>query len=62
MGPFEIFQRPICQKTLTVPKKLKGGPFSLARYCMLRGKNRNTFLVQLLKMVQFDTMKFRRTL
>ena len=27
-------------------KKTEGGPFSLARYCMLRGKKGNTFLVQ----------------
>ena len=40
-------------------EKLKAGPFSLARYCMLRGK---TFLLSFLgKMVQFDTLKFRRT-
>ena len=23
------------EKSLTVPKNMKGGPFSLARYCML---------------------------
>ena len=28
-------------------KKLTGGPFSLARYCMLLGKKGKTFLVQL---------------
>ena len=26
-----------------MPKKLKGGPFSLARYCMLRGKKETRF-------------------
>ena len=29
-----------------MPKKLKGGPFGLARYGMLRGKTGKTFLVQ----------------
>ena len=33
--PLRIF---FPEKSLTMPKKLKGGPFSLARYCMLRGK------------------------
>ena len=33
------------KKSRTVPKKIKGGPFGLVRYCMLRGE---TFLVQLL--------------
>ena len=27
-------------------KKVKGGAFSIARYCMLRGKTGKTFLVQ----------------
>ena len=30
------------EKSLTMPKKLKEGRFSLARYCMLRGKKRKT--------------------
>ena len=34
------------KKSLTMPKKLKGGPFGLARYGMLRGKTGKTFLVQ----------------
>ena len=34
------------EKSLTMPKKLKGGPFGLARYGMLRGKTGKTFLVQ----------------
>ena len=34
------------EKSLTMSKKLKGGPFSLARYCMLRGKLGKPFLVQ----------------
>ena len=43
------------RKSLT----MKGGPFSLTRYCMLRGK---LFLFSSLgEMVQFDTIIFRRT-
>ena len=34
------------KKSLEVPKKMKGGPFGLARYDMLRGKTGKTFLVQ----------------
>ena len=34
------------EKSLTMPKTLKGGPFGLARYGMLRGKTGKTFLVQ----------------
>ena len=34
------------EKSLAVPKKLKGGTFGLARYGMLRGKTGKTFLVQ----------------
>ena len=34
------------KKSLTMPKKLKGWPFSLSWYCMLRGKKRKTVLVQ----------------
>ena len=42
-GPFggKIFE-----KSLTMPKKLNGGPFSLAQYCMLRGKEKPLCLVQ----------------
>ena len=43
-GPFgEIF---LWEKVSQCRKKLKGGPFSFARYCMLRGKTGKTFLVQ----------------
>ena len=42
-GPFYEF---FLEKSLTMPKKLKGGPFGLARYGMLRGKTGKTFLVQ----------------
>ena len=34
------------KKSLAVPKKMKGGPFGLARYGMLRGKAGKTFLVK----------------
>ena len=34
------------KKSLTMPKKLEGGPFGLARFGMLRGKTGKTFLVQ----------------
>ena len=38
------------------------GPFGLARYCMLRGKKEKPFrFCSPGQMVQFDTMKFRRT-
>ena len=43
-------------------KKLERGPFSLARYCMLRGKKEQPFWFSSLgQMLQFDTIKFRRT-
>ena len=34
------------KKSLTMPKKTERGPFSLTRYCMLRGKTGKSFLVQ----------------
>ena len=34
------------KKSHIAEKKLKGGPFSLSRYCMIRGKRGKTFLVQ----------------
>ena len=40
------FGREKIYKELTMPKKTERGPFSLSRYCMLRGKRRKTFLVQ----------------
>ena len=43
-GAFGEFFFP--EKSLTMPKKLKGEPFGLARYGMLRGKTGITFLVQ----------------
>ena len=44
-------------------KTVRWGPFSLARYCMLRLKNEQLFwLSSMGQMVQFDTLKFRRTL
>ena len=33
-------------RKVTMPKKMKGGPFSLSRYGMLRGKRGKTFLLQ----------------
>ena len=43
-------------------KNWKWGPFSLARYCMLRGKQEKTFWFSSpCEMVQFDTIIFRRT-
>ena len=58
-GPLWIFKQPLLQnikklkerpfgenffqKSLAMPKKLKGGSFSLARYCMLRGKKEKPF-------------------
>ena len=38
----------IFSESLAVPKKIKGGPFGLARYGMLRGKTGKTYLVQFL--------------
>ena len=37
-GPFEIISK-ISKKSLTMPKKLKGGSFGLVRYCILREKH-----------------------
>ena len=46
----------------TMPKNLKGGPFSLARYCILRGKRRKTFWFSSPgQIIHFGTIKFRRT-
>ena len=60
-GLFRFFKHPLLQnikkmegsfrdffskKVSQCRNKLKGGPFSLSRYCMLRGKTRTTFLVQ----------------
>ena len=45
-------------------KKLEGGtgPFSLTRYCMLRGKKEEPFWFSSLgQMVRFDNVEFRRT-
>ena len=45
-----------------MPKKLKGGPFSLAQYCMLAEKQEKSFWFSSLgEMVQFDTIIFRKT-
>ena len=51
------------QKVLQCRKKLIGLPFSLARYCMLRRKKEKPFWFSSLGQgIQFDTMKFRRTI
>ena len=45
-----------------MPKKLKGGPFSPARYCIFRGKKEKLFwFSSLCQMLEFDTIKIRRT-
>ena len=45
-------------------KKIERWPFNLTRYCMLRGKKgqKPFWFSSLGQMVQFDTIKFRRTL
>ena len=45
-GPFGEF---FSEKVSQCGKKLKGGPFGLARYCMSRGKTGKTFLVQFVR-------------
>ena len=47
-------------KSLTMSKKLKGGPFSFTRYCLIRGKNFFWFS-SLGQQVQFGALKFCRT-
>ena len=42
-GPWGFFFE---KKVSQCRKKLKGGPFSLSRYCILRRKRGKTFLVQ----------------
>ena len=50
------------KRSLTMPKKLIGGPFSLSRYGMLRGKQEKRFWFSSLgQMIQFVTKKFCRT-
>ena len=51
------------KKVLTMPKKRKGGPFSLSRYCvcMLRGKRKKVWFSSLRQMIQFGTIKVRRS-
>ena len=52
-GPFG--EKNFFEKKVTMPKKLKGGPFSLSRwYGMLRGKTGKTFWFSSLgQMIQF---------
>ena len=40
-----LWRKKIFEKRLAVPKKMKGGPFGLARFGTLRGKTGKTFLV-----------------
>ena len=46
-GP--LGEKRFSKKVSQCQKKLKGGPFGLARYGLLRGKTGKTFLVQLAK-------------
>ena len=63
-GPFgENFSG---KKVSQCRKNLKGGPFSLSRYGMSRGKRGKTFLVQFARPNEYlfiarDNKKFRRT-
>ena len=58
-GPFGEF---FVQKKSYNAEKTEGGPFSLYRYGMLRGKRKNHFgLVRPGQMIQFGTTKFCRT-
>ena len=58
-----LSEKKVFEKSPTMPEKnWDEGPFSLARYCMLREKNAKLFwLSSLGQMVQFDTIKIRRT-
>ena len=59
----ELFMDFFAEKSRNAEQKLKGGHFSLARYCMLRGKKEKLFWFSSLgQMVQFDTIKFLRTI
>ena len=74
-GPFEIFQHLFCRKTPKKLKgalwgffsrktsrnaeKMKGGPFKLLRYCMLRGKP--FWFSWLDQQLQFGVFLFCRT-
>ena len=53
------------EKSHNAEKNLEGGPFSLSRYGMLRGKRGKTFLVsslgQMIQFIQFGTIKFCST-
>ena len=50
------------RKSRTMSKKLEaGGPFSLARHCVPRKKEKPFWFSSLGQQVQFDTLKFRRT-
>ena len=57
-GPFQ--KKIVSKKVSQCGKKLKA--FSVSRYCMLRGKEEKPFWFSSLRqMIQFRTIKFRRT-
>ena len=41
-----LFGKIFSEKSRSAEKQLKGGPFGLVRYGMLRGKTGKTFLIQ----------------
>ena len=42
-------------------KNLKGGPFSISRYCVLREEEKPFCFNSLCQIIQFGTIKFRKT-
>ena len=57
-----LWEKIFRKKSLAVPKKMKGGPFGLARYDMLRGKTGKPFwLSSMGQIVQFGAIIFCRT-
>ena len=66
-GRFAIFHPFYCKSLKKLKshnaEKMKGGTFSLARYCMLRGKKEKRFWFSSLgQKVQFGALKFCRFL
>ena len=60
-GPFQK-KKISREKGLTVPKKMEGGPFGLAGYGMLRGKQEKPFWFSSLdQIVHFGAIIFCRT-
>ena len=59
-GP--IGKKGFFRKSPTMPRKTGRGPFSVAWYCMLQEKKEKPLWFSSLgQMVQFNTMKFRKT-